>query len=67
MIAYSASGRVDKGLTIVSGKPEELDWLIEQLKGIESARRNTQRSATIPLAKMKELHQQNPTKIVAVS
>lgn len=67
MIAYSASGRVDKGMTIVAGKPEELDWLIEQLKGVEGARRNTHRSATIPLAKMKELHQQYPAKIVAVS
>ncbi|MDO8472432.1 MAG: hypothetical protein Q7T05_01295 [Dehalococcoidia bacterium] len=67
MIAYSASGRVNKGLTIVAGKPEELDWLIEQLQGVEGARRNTHRSATAPLTKMKELQQQNPSKIVAVS
>ena len=66
MIAYSGSARIDeKGQTIVSGKPEELDWLFEQLKGVE-ARRNTKNSATVPLAKMKELHQANPKKIVAV-
>lgn len=67
MIAYSQSGRVnEKGQTIVTGKPEELDWLLEELKGAEGARRNTKNSATAPLAKMKELHQKFPAKIVAV-
>ncbi len=68
MIAYSGSGRVnEKGQTIVTGKPDELDWLLEQLKGLEGAKRNTRNSATIPLAAMKELHQKFPAKIVIVS
>lgn len=68
MIAYSGSARInEKGETIVTGKPEELDWLLDQLLGVAGARRNTRSSATAPLAAMKELRQKFPGKIVVVS
>ena len=68
MIAYSASGRInEKGHTIVTGKPEELDWLFEQLAGTEGVKRNTKNSATISLTAMKEMHKKFPAKIMAVA
>ncbi|GEM_PF-6960034 len=67
MIAYSGSGRVnEKNETCVTGKPDEIDWLLEQVKGLAGARRNTRNSATVPLARMKELQQEYPSKIVLV-
>ncbi|MEW6033878.1 MAG: hypothetical protein AB1603_03375 [Chloroflexota bacterium] len=67
MIAYSASGRVQEdGTTIITGKPEELDWLGEQIGNIKGYKRNTKSSATAPLTTMKELAQKFPKRIVAV-
>lgn len=67
MIAFSASARVDeKGITIVNGKPEELDWLGQQLEGVAGYKRQTRNSARAPLATMKELAQKFPKQVVAV-